>query len=284
MRTRWSLIAFAVLWLGATSAYAQVVASNPPNLDFNAIASAFSHHEWVLLGALLIYGLTTLAKQGWLGAWLQRVIPKRYIPLIAPTLGVLGLTTSEIIGHTPWPQAIFDGLSAGVLAVFGHETIVESARGGKEIVPQRAGRRPPANGKEDGAVDVRISSAPPPRNELMAALYAVASGALLVLALSAATVRCTPAERQEAQTITDWVLKGSQLACIEATQFVTTPEVAAACGIDLKVAPDLQAFIDSLLAQKAAAQRAGFKWHVTTAPDGGVSFELLRPAPAAHAY
>ena len=53
------------------------------------------------------------------------------------------------------------------------------------------------------------------------------------------------------------VLSASQIACVEATQLTTSAEVATACSIDAALVPVLE----QLLAQKAAAHKAGFVWH-----------------------
>jgi hypothetical protein len=45
--------------------------------------------------------------------------------------------------------------------------------------------------------------------------------------------------------------------------------VTQACSIDLHATPEVQPFLDQLLSQKAAAQRAGFAWHGPGPADGG---------------
>lgn len=77
----------------------------------------------------------------------------------------------------------------------------------------------------------------------------------------AATAGCT---QQEAKTVTRDFLTLSELACITASALTDAPAVATACKIDSKLVPALE----PLLAQKAAAKRAGA---CSTAQDAGAA-------------
>ena len=117
--------------------------ATPSSLDTQAFVSALAQHKWMLAGATGIYLLVAFLKQGWAGAWLQSLLPPRAIPFVAPGLGVLAVASAEMVGGTTWPTALLDGVGAGVLAVFGHQAIVEGARNGKEIVPEKLPVPPP---------------------------------------------------------------------------------------------------------------------------------------------
>jgi|SRR5882672_1297511 len=99
------------------------------------LLAAWNAHAWPLVGAIVTMWLIMLAKQGWLSTWVASRLPARYLPWIAVVLGVLGTSSTEIIAGKPWVAAVVDGLMSGIGAVFGHQAFVESARGGKEIVP-----------------------------------------------------------------------------------------------------------------------------------------------------
>jgi hypothetical protein len=104
-------------------------------MDTQPIWAALVAHQWILFAALLVGGIIAVVKQGWVSTWLAQRLPARAVPFVAIALSIGTLTTGEIIAGTPWAKALFDGLSAGLLAVFGHEAIVEGIRNGKEIVP-----------------------------------------------------------------------------------------------------------------------------------------------------
>jgi hypothetical protein len=259
------ILGFAVVLclMSGGIAFAQQLPPPPaPNIDSALIAGAIQNHQWALLAAIVIYALTAAMKQGWLGSTLAK-LPKRVIPLVPTVLGVVCVTSGELIGHQLWPMALANGLLAGFAPILGHELLIESARGGKEVVPKRImnGSNPPV------VASVRHRSSAPPPGAAMVALALFLSFSLAAWVGSSRSapdlipaVGCTPAERQEAKTIIDWVLSGAQLFCIEQTNFTTSAEVAQACKIDLQASPDVQSYLDQLLAQKAAAMKAGFAW------------------------
>ena len=111
-------------------------------MDFQPIYAALIAHQWLIAGALIAGALVALMKQGWASQWLAAKLPAAALPYVALALGVLSVGSADILAGKTWQQALFDGLSAGVLAVFGHETIVEGIRGGKEIVPEKKASPP----------------------------------------------------------------------------------------------------------------------------------------------
>lgn len=120
-------------------------------MDISAVLAAFAGKQWVLLVALLVGGLVAAAKQGWLSTWLADKLPKPALPYLATALSMLGVAASEVIGGQSLNRALIDGIQAGMLAVFGHEAIIESLRKGKEIIPEKKvspadlPKGPPAN-------------------------------------------------------------------------------------------------------------------------------------------
>lgn len=106
-------------------------------MNLIALLAALHGKQWILVGAILVGGLIALLKQGWASAWLAKKLPPAALPYVAVVLGAVGLGAAEVIAGKPLAQALIDGISAGVLSVFGHETIVEGIRSGKEIVPEK---------------------------------------------------------------------------------------------------------------------------------------------------
>jgi hypothetical protein len=120
-------------------------------MNLNAILAAVAGKQWVLVGALFVGGVVALSKQGWLGSYIAKKLPPAALPYFAVALGAVGLSATEIVAGMPIGPAIIDGIQAGILAVFGHETVVEGARGGKEIIPEKksAFLDPPAPATKD---------------------------------------------------------------------------------------------------------------------------------------
>jgi hypothetical protein len=113
-------------------------------MDLNALISALHGNQWILAGALVVGGVVALAKQGWLSAWLAKKLPPPALPYFAVALGAVGLSATEVATGKPVGPAIIDGIQAGILAVFGHDAVIESVRGGKEIVPEKTPKPPEA--------------------------------------------------------------------------------------------------------------------------------------------
>ena len=106
-------------------------------MDLSALLSAIASKQWVVAGALIVGALVAAAKQGWLSTWLAHHLPPAVLPYLAVSLGALGLASAEVLAGKPLAQALLDGVSSGILAVFGHEVCIESLRGGKELKPCR---------------------------------------------------------------------------------------------------------------------------------------------------
>jgi hypothetical protein len=109
-------------------------------MDLNPILQAVAGHQWELLGGLLVAAVVATAKQGWLGARIQALLPPRYIPLLAPVYAVLLAVSGALVAGDDFAQCLSvagQAVAAAVAATFGHELIVEGARGGKEIVPEK---------------------------------------------------------------------------------------------------------------------------------------------------
>lgn len=113
-------------------------------LNLNLLVAEIIARKWIVVAAILVGGLVALMKQGWLGAWIARKLPPVALPYLAVVLGALGFSATEIVQGKPFGQAIVEGIASGMLAVFGHQTLIEGLRGGKELVPSRAPAVPPA--------------------------------------------------------------------------------------------------------------------------------------------
>jgi hypothetical protein len=135
-------------------------------MNVQAILDAFKAHQWVVFGALIVGGIVALAKQGWLSTWIQTHLPKQYLPYVAVVLGVLGVFSVEIQQGKTFQQAFIDaittGFMAGVASVFGHQTLIEHAMKGKEIVPAAPWTKKPAPPADKAADNVPPAPPAPP--------------------------------------------------------------------------------------------------------------------------
>jgi len=115
-------------------------------MDFNSLISALAGKQWVLAGAIVVGCIVATAKQGWLGAFIAKKLPPASLPYLALGLGTLGVASAEVIAGKPLMQALIDGFVSGMSAIVGHETLIESLRKGKELIPSRLpSSAPPAS-------------------------------------------------------------------------------------------------------------------------------------------
>jgi hypothetical protein len=124
-------------FFGFVAHAAQAPAPSGTTLDIGPLIDALVGHKWSLAAAIVVGLVVALAKQGWLSAWLQAKLPPAALPYLAVLLGSLGMVSAAIIGGQPWLPALESGFLAGLLAITGHETVIEGIRKGKELIPAR---------------------------------------------------------------------------------------------------------------------------------------------------
>lgn len=102
----------------------------PPTIDVTTILEWIKLHQWVPLiaflgglGVRLVKADTKLPSE--LPAWMR--------PYLAVVLSIAAMSFLALGNGIPWQSVIEQGLMAAVLAILGHETIIEGARGGIEI-------------------------------------------------------------------------------------------------------------------------------------------------------
>ena len=125
------------------------------------LAAAWQAHQWLLFTAIIVGALVAAMKQGWLGTWVQNAIPATARPWLAVGLGAAGTFAVEVVAGKPWQTAVLDSLSgalSGVIAVFGHQTVVEHMRDGKELLPAKKAppQGPSGGGGGGGPVDAKV--------------------------------------------------------------------------------------------------------------------------------
>jgi len=107
-------------------------------MNLQPFIQAFQSHQWVIFGALVVGALVAFSKQGWLSAWLAKKITPAMTPYYAILVSVLTVGSGDLSSGKSWQQAIQDALSAVMVAIVGHELVIEGFRKGRELVPERA--------------------------------------------------------------------------------------------------------------------------------------------------
>jgi hypothetical protein len=203
-------------------------------LDLNALLTAFATAHYVLGGAILVGALVALAKQGWLSDKIARWCPPYALPWIAMGLGVVTTSDGELLaGGSFWP-AVRDGILSGVMAVMGHQTLIEGFLKGRELVPQKSPDGPSDDGDATKPVVVpnisrRASSVPPPAAAALAICMIVLGLAVLVGCISSAPiVPETPANAEQISTCQttatehNGVVVGDMIVGVGATTLAST--------------------------------------------------------------
>jgi hypothetical protein len=103
--------------------------------DITPFIDAAKDKKWLLLGALLVGAIITLAKQGWVSDWIAKKLTPTTIPYYALLVSVLATGSADIASGKTWQQAVTDSIVAAFTAIAGHQLIVESVRRGKEFIP-----------------------------------------------------------------------------------------------------------------------------------------------------
>jgi hypothetical protein len=99
-------------------------------MDPNQLGDLIVQHKWVAVAALVIGLIVRVLKSD---TTIPIVVPPLWRSWLALGLGVVSGVLEKVSTGVTWTSAIVDGLVAGVLAIIGHETIIEGLRGGKEL-------------------------------------------------------------------------------------------------------------------------------------------------------
>lgn len=111
-------------------------------MDQQHIATLIAERKWIPLSAIAIWIVVRLLKSD---TKLPFDVPGTWRAPLAGALGIVAGVLEMVATGTAWHIAIVDGLLAAAIAAYGHDVIIGSVRGGKEIpVPflMREGTRP----------------------------------------------------------------------------------------------------------------------------------------------
>lgn len=193
-------------------------------------------HQWVPLAMVVIGLVIRLLKSD---TKIPVTIPPRARAVTALLLGVVAAGLHRVQSGVEWQQAIFESIVAALLAIAGHNVVIDGLRGGKEfnlpglIIPGASPSpdKPPT-----------IPPAPKPPNVpplAMLALFVIAMGAF---------AGCTRGQLLNAAD-----LLADKIKCAVANQDLPNEAIFAKCTIQPSDAPKILAIIGE---SRAAAQRA----------------------------
>lgn len=106
-------------------------------MDITPFVDAAKSHQWLLLCALVTYFLVATAKQGWLSVWVASKLTPTTTPWYALGVGILTTMSGDIVSGKSWQVALQDGALAAFAAILGHQFVIESLRGGREVIPEK---------------------------------------------------------------------------------------------------------------------------------------------------
>lgn len=238
----------------------------------------FKSHQ-VLLGAGVIVMLFVgLSKQGWLSAKLQSLLPASLLPWYTLAISMLATWSTEVTQGTSWSQAILDALKLAMAAIFTHQLVIESMRGGKELIPERKPKLPPASSGSSSNTPTFPPKTPPPPVAARIGIghYSVTwpwRTALLGIVVLCAGCS-SPLWKSVVNTVLTDVENGSALTAIESAVAAFFPSLAgdaAAIASIVQAAinflvstgdipqPVAQPYLEKLKVQLDAAKQAGWK-------------------------
>lgn len=85
--------------------------------------------QYAAIGAVIIGAIVRALKSN----KLPFTVPSWLRPWLAVALGGVQATLEALTFDLPWPSAILHGLLAALVAIFGHDAVIEGVRKGREI-------------------------------------------------------------------------------------------------------------------------------------------------------
>lgn len=231
--------------------------------DLSQISAALDAGKWWIATAIAIMAIVRLMKAS---ATLAEKIPPRARTPFAFALALVSSVASTFVQGTPIVKALFLGTMTAAFACWGHQLVVESARGGRELLEPKPGGE---DHKGDDTKNVPIG--PVVILVILAGLVASLARGPVADARQRDTIErlsnlperamIAPAAGQGCALFTpkniNSALDALQIACIFESQITDEQKLASACGI----AQDLIPVVRKLVGQREAAKRAGVSWH-----------------------
>ena len=99
-------------------------------MTVEAILALVLAHKWIVLASVAIGAVVRLLKSDTV---LPVDVPAQWRPLLALALGQISAVLEHVAAGAPWGTAIAGGLAASVIAILGHEWIVERLLGDRAM-------------------------------------------------------------------------------------------------------------------------------------------------------
>jgi hypothetical protein len=113
--------------------------------DLNTALALVRDHNWIAIAAVIDGLLIRLAKSDRAVSFFPVAIAPSWRPWCALLVGIVeGIIAIKLLSHGTWSEAIGGGISAGITAITGHELVVESLRGGRDMFVPKAPAPPDA--------------------------------------------------------------------------------------------------------------------------------------------
>lgn len=189
-----------------------------------------SSHAWIPLAALVIAFLARLTKDDNV---FPINVPARARVWVVFALGTASGILQAITTGTAWPQAVGGGVLSALLAIFGHQGLIESLRNGKEFALPGLMKSTETTAVAAGSAELKAEGA----------LTQVAKGAsliVLMLSLGALLANCSWLQKHPPSQIVDTVVDCTKSvcdqqptagACAELRGQVTACVTGLACGL-----------------------------------------------------
>lgn len=101
--------------------------------EIQELAGLIVEHKWTAAAAIVIGLLVRLSKEGKLAALTTKLNP-RHRSWVAIGLGAASVVVDSLGRGTKCSQALLSGFISACIAIAGHELLIESLRGGKELL------------------------------------------------------------------------------------------------------------------------------------------------------
>lgn len=102
-------------------------------MDIDQFVALIQSHAWIPLASIAIGFAVRLVKSDAAVAWFPVAIPPQVRSWLALGLGLVAGVLDKVVAGSSWSVALMGGIAAAITAISGHELVIESLRGGREI-------------------------------------------------------------------------------------------------------------------------------------------------------
>lgn len=115
-------------------------------MDATVLGDLIARHQWVAVASMVIGLLVRLMKQD--TSFPPFAVAARWRPWLALSLGVASGVLQAVSTGKAWSEALAGGLVSAVIAIAGHDAIVDGLRGGSDVPIPGLTKKPKADGQD----------------------------------------------------------------------------------------------------------------------------------------